>query len=98
MSELNGTSAVADAVDELFHFEAIDVTGTHRVRVADVPRDVPVSAVVKAIASRMSLPDGAYSLHDDQGGLLDNDKPVANQVEPGVSVTIVPRAHLGAVD
>jgi hypothetical protein len=96
MSDLNGASAVADPIDELFHFEAIDVTGTRRAQVADVPRDVPVSAVAKAIAARMSLPEGVYSLHDSQGALLDNDKPIAGQVEPGVSVTIVPRAHLGA--
>jgi len=96
MSELNGGSAVADPVGELFHFEAIDVTGTRRAQVADMPRDVPVSAVVNAVAARMSLPDGAYSLHDGQGALLDNDKPIASQIEPGVSVTIVPRAHLGA--
>jgi hypothetical protein len=98
MSGLNGASAVADPIDELFHFDAIDVTGTQQVRVADVPRDVPVGTVVKAIAARMSLPEGAYSLHDSQGGLLDNDRPIADQVEPGVSVTIVPRAHLGAAN
>jgi hypothetical protein len=97
MSDFNGASAVADPIEEMFHFDAIDVTGMHRARVADVPRDVPVSAVAKAVAARMSLPEGAYSLHDSQGALLDNDKPIAEQVEPGVSVTIVPRAHLGMV-
>lgn len=95
MSDHHGGSAVADPVEELFHFHALDVTGVHRAHVSDVRSDVPAAAVAKAVAARMSLPDAPYSLHDGQGAILRDDQPIAEQIKPGESVTVVPKAHLG---
>jgi hypothetical protein len=98
MNVEQGGMAVADAPDDLLNFLATDVTGQNSLHVDDVRRDVLTGAVVKALAARMSLPeDTPYSLYDGQGTVLEDDRPIADQVKPGESVMIVPKAHLGAL-
>lgn len=99
MSDFYGGSAVAELDSNMLGFTATDVTGQHTVQVGDVRPDVLTGAVVKALASRMSLPeDTPYSLHDSQGTMLSDERPIAEQVKPGESLTIVPKAHLGATN
>lgn len=96
MSELDGGLAVMEPDDGLMAFDAIDVTGTRHVHVANLQRDVPVGAVTKAVAAQMSLPDTTpYSLHDGRGAVLDDARPIAEQIKPGETVTLAPKAHLG---
>lgn len=97
MNDFEGGTAVADPIDdELFHFEAIDVTGTKHIAARDVGREVLVGSVAKALASQMSLADDIpYSLHDSRGRVLSDDKPIAQSIRPGEEITLAPRAHLG---
>ena len=62
-----------------FHFEARDVTGTH------------------ILEARMALPRNVpWMLRDDAtGALLDEAKPVGEQIESGAKVVLSPKAHLG---
>lgn len=97
MSDLHGDLAVLEPDGELLEFEAIDVTGTRTVHVSDVDRRTAVGVVSKALAARMSLPETMpFSLFNGQGAVLEDDKPIAEQIKPGETVSLVPRAHLGA--
>lgn len=92
----DGGLAVADPIDESFHFEATDVTGQKHVTATGVGRKVLVGAVAKALASQMSLADDtAYALHDSRGKVLAEDRPIAESVSPGEALTLAPKAHLG---
>src|SRR5262245_52058563 len=78
-------------------FEARDVTGTHVLEARNVQRSTPVSAVASALASRMALPANVpWILRDDStGAVLEEEKPIGDQIEAGAKVVISPRAHLG---
>ena len=80
-----------------FHFEARDVTGTHILEARNVQRATPAGAVASALASRMALPRNVpWMLRDDAtGALLDEAKPVGEQIESGAKVVLSPKAHLG---
>lgn len=96
MSEFDNGVAVADPVDELFHFEATDVTGHFQVHVTDIERGVRVATVAKALAARMSLPEAIpYTMFDSRGAILADDQPIAEQIKPGENVTLAPKTHLG---
>jgi hypothetical protein len=81
-----------------FEFEAIDVTGTRSLRVRGIDPATPAGPVARALAARMDLPrDVPWALRNDKNGaLLDDDKPLAEQIEPGNVVSVTPKAHLGA--
>ncbi len=83
--------------NDVFSFEAADVTGTHRVVADDVQRSLPAGAVAKALASRMSLPENVpWGLRDDAtSAFLDDQQPIGDQIRPGTSVTVTPKTHLG---
>lgn len=82
--------------DGVFSFEAVDVTGTYRVAADDVQRSLPAGAVAKALASRMSLPDNVpWGLRSEASVFLNDEEPIGDQIEPGTSVTVTPKTHLG---
>jgi len=85
---------------DVFSFEASDVTGTHQVLVEDVDRSLPAGAVARALAARMSLPQNVpWGLRENSNSeFLADEKPIGNQIQPGASVTITPKSHLGATD
>jgi len=80
-----------------FHFEARDVTGTHILEARNVQRATPAGAVASALAARMALPRNVpWMLRDDTtGAVLDESKPVGEQIESGAKVVLSPKAHLG---
>ncbi len=96
-------SAVAECdspAADAFSFEASDVTGTHQVFVENVDRSLPAGAVARALAARMSLPQNVpWGLRENSNSaFLADEQPVGSQIEPGASVTITPKSHLGATE
>ena len=90
------TMATADSLDDPLDFEAVDVTGSQSAAVNGVQRSLPAGVVAKALAQQMSLaPNTPWSLHDSRGAILDDERPIGEQVTPGEKMTIVPKAHLG---
>jgi hypothetical protein len=81
-----------------FRFEAADVTGTHVVDVRDMQRGTPASAVARALAARMDLPqDVPWMLREDRtGNYLDEQRAIGDQIESDSHLTLAPRSHLGA--
>ena len=93
-------SAVAErefAATGTLSFNAVDVTGTHQVLVEDCDVATPASAVVRALVSRMSLPPNVpWGLREDSSSaFLADEQPIGRQIEPGASVTVTPKSHLG---
>lgn len=86
-----------DRPSDVFSFEAADVTGTYRVVADDVERSLPAGAVAKALASQMNLPENVpWGLRDDStSAFLDDEQAIGDQIRPGTSVTVTPKAHLG---
>jgi len=80
-----------------FRFEVADVTRSHIVDVTDVDSRTPVSAVAKALAARMELPqNAAWALRENRtGSYLDDQRDIGSQVENEARLTISPKAHLG---
>jgi hypothetical protein len=77
-------------------FEVGDVTGTHHVHVSGVQPSLPVGVVAKTLAAQMMLPSNTFwSLHNGQGAILDEERPIGEQLSPGEKVTLSPKAHLG---
>ena len=58
----------------------------------------PVGSVARAFASRMELPGNVpWSLRNDRtGAILDEEKPIGEEIETGDRVVVTPRSHLGA--
>ena len=77
------------------------MTGVRRITPAFVARNVqratPAGAVASALAARMALPRNVpWMLRDDaSGAVLDETKPVGEQIESGARVVLSPKAHLG---
>ncbi len=82
---------------EVISFEATDVTGTSRVLAEDVQRALPAGVVARTLASHMQLPENVpWGLRDDNtSAFLNDEQPIGEQIAPGTSVTLTPRAHLG---
>ena len=80
-----------------FHFEAPDVTGTRVLEAHNVQRATPARAVAAALASRMALPGNVpWIMRDDiTGAVLEDEKPIGEQIESGAKVVLSPKAHLG---
>lgn len=77
-------------------FRATDVTGTLEMDVADVQDSVPAGAVARTLAQRMELPTNVpWALRDDRGAFLADDRRIGDQIEPGATVTLTPKTHLG---
>ena len=80
-----------------FEFEATDVTAMRSQSVRGVPRSTPAGPLARTLAERMDLPtDTPWSLRSDATGtILEDDKPIADQISSGERVTLTPRSHLG---
>ena len=80
-----------------FNFEARDVTGTHVIEARNVQCSTPAGAVANALASRMALPLNVPWImrNDSTGAVLEEEKPIGDQIESGAKVVLSPRAHLG---
>jgi hypothetical protein len=91
----NGASAASG--NGTLRLEATDVTGTHTLVASDVQKTLPVGAVTRALASRMSLPANVpWALRDESTSVyLDDTRPIGDQIAPGARVTITPKTHLG---
>lgn len=82
--------------DDVMDLRAVDVTGTHEARAADVQRGMPAGELAHTLAARMTLPLSVpWTLHNTQGAFLDDRRPIGEQVEPGETVTLSPKTHLG---
>ena len=80
----------------MLEFEASDVTGNRLLGISDVQSSTPAGAVADALSQRMNLPDNVpWSLRDSRSRVLDETRPIGDQVEPGERVTVAPKAHLG---
>jgi hypothetical protein len=79
------------------HLEARDVTGTHVLEARNVQRSTPTGALASSLAARMALPRNVpWMLRDDvSGAVLDEAKPIGEQIESGAKVVLSPKAHLG---
>jgi hypothetical protein len=85
------------SVGDVLSFTANDVTGTFQVTV-EVEPELLARAVTESLAEQMSLPKNVpWALREDSSSafLLD-DQPIGEQIEPGASVTVTPKSHLGA--
>ena len=81
---------------DAFSLELSDVTGTHTVVAEDVQQSLPAGAIARAVASQFSLPENVpWSLHDDRGAFLDDEKPIGDQVQAGAKLWVSPKTHLG---
>jgi hypothetical protein len=89
-------TANGESRTETFSFAARDITGSREMD-ARVQRSAPAGAVAQALAARMSLPlNVPWALRDARrGAYLDEQKPIADQVQEGAHVDVVPKAHLG---
>jgi hypothetical protein len=81
----------------LLQFEARDVTGTHVIEARNVQPATPAGAVATALASRMALPANVpWIIRDGStGAVLEDERPIGDQLETGAKVVLSPKAHLG---
>ena len=96
MTAINITAA-GPGVPDAFRFFATDVTGTNVLEVGDLQSSLPVSAVARTVADRMSLPDNVpWALRDESTSVyLDDDVAIGDQIDADARVAITPRTHLG---
>lgn len=78
-------------------FQAVSVTESEVHEVSDVQASLPAGAVAQAIAAQMHLPENTpWGLRDESTSvLLDDDKPIGEQIAPGARLKVTPKAHLG---
>ena len=77
-------------------FEAVDVTASRQLDARNVQRVTPAGSVARALASRMGLPDNVpWSLRNDRGQILEDNRGIGEQLDPGERVTVTPKTHLG---
>ena len=77
-------------------FKANDVTGSRLAEVSDVQGSAPAGAVASALAEQMRLPANVpWSLRDSRSRVLDDQTPIGEQIDPGETLTVTPKAHLG---
>ncbi len=90
---MDGSSKPAATLDIV----ASDVTGTYTVKARDIQSALPVSAVTTSLAALMQLPENVpWALRDDiTSRFLDDERSIGEQLEPGSSVTLTPKTHLG---
>jgi hypothetical protein len=93
----DGTATLPPSdLEEVFSFEAIDVTGMRQLHARDVQRRLPAGAAARSVAEQLSLPDNVpWSFLSADGEFLDDQKPIGEQIQPGAMVTVVPKTHLG---
>lgn len=81
---------------DVISFEAVDVTETFRVAAEDVQRTLPAGVVARSLALHMGMPDNVpWGLRAENSAFLNDAQPIGEQITPGSSVTLTPRAHLG---
>ena len=85
-----------ESIEDTFSLTARDITGT-AVATGRFQRNASTSAVAKALATRMLLPQNTpWTLRDSQRGqFLDEQQPIGTQVGEGAQVDVVPKVHLG---
>ena len=77
-------------------FDAKDVTSSKSLKVSDLQSSTPAGAVAAALARRLALPSNTpWMLRDARSRVLDEKRPIGEQIEPGERVTVAPKAHLG---
>jgi hypothetical protein len=81
--------------DEIFTFEAENFMGTNRLK-ASYQKSVLAGAAARGTAAQLSLADNVpWTFVDQEGRFLDDHLPLGQQIKPGETVTVVPKAHLG---
>lgn len=76
-------------------FEARSVAGHRRLDVSDVQPEMPAGRLAAALAESMGMPaDVPWALRAGSE-LLDDERPIGEQITPGERVTVMPKAHLG---
>jgi hypothetical protein len=64
--------------------------------VTDVQPSTPAGAVAAALSERMALPSNVpWTLRDSNSRVLDDDKPIGEQIEVGERLTVTTKARLG---
>ncbi len=82
--------------DPMIRFTANSVTGAQGVDV-QFQRTTPSSAVARSLAEMLGMPsDVPYGLRDDGSSVYLDDKPIGDQIEPGATLSVTPKAHLGS--
>lgn len=78
--------------------DAVDVTNSRTLNARGIRSSTPVGSVARAFASRMDLPGNVpWSLRNDRtGAILDEEKPIGEELGPGERVVVTPRSHLGS--
>jgi len=78
--------------------EAVDVTNTRSLNARGIQQTTPVGSVARAFASRMDLPGNVpWALRNDRtGAILDEERPIGEEIKTGDRVVLTPRSHLGA--
>lgn len=96
-SPVKPSAADASRRRTMLHFEARDVTGTHVIEARNVQPATPAGAVATALASRMALPPNVPWImrNDSTGAVLEEERPIGDQLEAGAKVVLSPKAHLG---
>ena len=79
---------------EILAFRANTVTGAKNLPLS-VRRDISVADVTSSLVELLELPDGSWALRSDRGAFLDERDRIGDLVEPGETVTVTPRGHLG---
>jgi len=97
MSGTTTATGGASTAVETMDFMATDITNTMQIKARGIQSGAPVSAVAKTLAASMHLPVNVpWAIRDDRTSeFLDDFRPIGDQIEPGSSVTIVPKTHLG---
>jgi hypothetical protein len=79
---------------ELLAFRANTMTGAQDLPL-EVRRDLSVGDVTSSLVELLELPDGAWALRSDRGEFLDERIRIGDMIQPGETVTVTPRGHLG---
>jgi hypothetical protein len=80
----------------LLSFRAEDVTGSHAA-VVSVQPSLPASAVTRSLVAQLELPDHTpFGLRNEStGAFLDDSRSIGEQIEPGATLTVTTKTHLG---
>ena len=97
------TNATAEVVPLALSLEASDVSGQHRVKVADIRRDSTIGELVRGLVGRMGLPskdtegrDVAYHARlEREGRHVHASETVSHALREGDKITLQPDIQAG---
>ena len=79
----------------MIKIRAHGVTGSEDVEV-EVQRNTPAGAVAQSLAAMLNMPtDIPWGLRDDGSSVYLEDRPIGDQIQPGASISVTPKTHLG---